>query len=226
MRGKSRPAVVERIRLMLLHPRTLFRTSLARLLATEPDIELVAECANPEEALEGLETTRPGVVLFDFAVWRDLVPAACDMGHPGKFLAIAEEIDAAPCARALSQGISGVFLVSDSPTRLVQAIRVVASGEVWVDRRLIQLLADRYPQHEDLCLDALPEREQAVLRGILSGLTNRKIADHIGASESTVKSTLQLLFSKTGVRTRSQLVKIMLADASSFAKQAENHSAQ
>ncbi len=53
-----------------------------------------------------------------------------------------------------------------------------------------------------------------MLRGVLSGLTNRKIADQIGASEGTVKATLQLLFNKTGVRTRSQLVKIMLADAS------------
>ena len=49
-------------------------------------------------------------------------------------------------------------------------------------------------------------------RGILAGLTNRQIADQIGASEATVKATLQHLFDKTGVRTRSQLVRIMLAE--------------
>jgi two-component system, NarL family, nitrate/nitrite response regulator NarL len=87
---------------------------------------------------------------------------------------------------------------------------MVANGESWVDRKVIQLLADRYPQHEELHLDGLAEREQAVLRGILSGLTNRKIADQIGLSEATVKATLQNLFHKTGVRTRSQLVRIML----------------
>ena len=67
-------------------------------------------------------------------------------------------------------------------------------------------------QGEDLRLDSLAGREQAVLRGILSGLTNRKIADRLGLSEAAVKATLQQLFDKTGVRTRSQLVRIMLAD--------------
>jgi DNA-binding NarL/FixJ family response regulator len=187
--------------------------SLARLLATERDFELVAECANGAEALENLPVTRPDVMLFDFSIWQDFVPSARDAGYQGKFLAIAEEIDDAHCVRALSRGVSGVILGGDSPTRLIQAIHMVVSGVAWVDQSVIQLLADRYPYHEDLRLDTLAEREQAVLKGVLGGLTNRRIADQIGASESTVKATLQQLFDKTGVRTRSQLVRIMLADA-------------
>jgi DNA-binding NarL/FixJ family response regulator len=197
---------------MLLHPQLLFRTSLARLLATERDFELIADCANATEALENLADTRPDVVLFDFGIWMDLISSARDSGFQGKFLAIAEEIDAPACVRALSRGVSGVVLGSDSPLRLVQAIHVVAGGAAWVDQNMIQFLADRYPHHEDVRLDALAGREQEVLRGILSGLTNRKIADQIGTSESTVKATLQQLFHKTGVRTRSQLVRIMLAE--------------
>jgi len=202
----------ERIRLMLLHPQMLFRTSLARLLSSERDFELVAECSNAVEALESLQDKRPEVILFDFGIWQDLISQARDAGYAGKFLAIAEEIDAAHCVRALSHGVAGVVLGCDSPARLVQAIRMVASGAAWVDQDVIQFLADRYPHHEDVRFETLAEREQAVLRGILSGLTNRKIADRIGASESTVKATLQQLFDKTGVRTRSQLVRIMLAD--------------
>lgn len=209
----------DRTRLLLLHPHALFRASLAHLLATEPDFELAAECANTSEALNSLKHVEPDIVLFDFSVWRDFICGARNAGYPGRMLAIAEEIDTAPCARLLSQGVSGVFLGSESPASLVQAIRVVASGGAWVDQSLIRLLAERYPYHEDLHLEALAGREQAVLRGVLSGLTNRKIADQIGASEGTVKSTLQLLFNKTGVRTRSQLVKIMLADANTTAPQ-------
>jgi two-component system, NarL family, nitrate/nitrite response regulator NarL len=204
---------IERIRILLLHPRALFRTSLARLLAIERDFELVAECANGAEALENLPVARPDVMLFDFSIWQDFVPAARDAGYQSRFLAIAEEIDDAHCVRALSRGVSGVILGGDSPTRLIQAIHMVVSGVAWVDQSVIQLLADRYPYHEDLRLDTLAEREQAVLKGVLGGLTNRRIADQIGASESTVKATLQQLFDKTGVRTRSQLVRIMLADA-------------
>jgi DNA-binding NarL/FixJ family response regulator len=197
---------------MLLHPQMLFRTSLGRLLSTERDFELIGECANVEDALAGLAYARPAVILFDFSVWPDLLSGARDAGYAGRFLAIAEELDAASCVRALSRGISGVVLGCESPTRLVQAIHMVASGAAWVDQEVIQFLAERYPHHEDVRLDALPDREQAVLRGILSGLTNRKIADQIGASESTVKATLQQLFHKTGVRTRSQLVRFMLAE--------------
>jgi two-component system, NarL family, nitrate/nitrite response regulator NarL len=196
---------------MLLHPQLLFRTSLARLLAAERDFELVAECASAGEAVESFSDKRPDVILFDFGIWQSLVASAREAGYEGKFLAIAEEIDPASCVRALSQGVAGVVLGSDSPTRLVQAIHVVAGGAAWVDQGVIQFLADRYPHHEDVRLAALAGREQAVIRGILSGLTNRKIADQIGTSESTVKATLQQLFDKTGVRTRSQLVRIMLA---------------
>lgn len=204
---------------MLLHPHALFRASLAHVLATEPDFELASECGNASEALSSLNNVKPDIVLFDFSVGRDFICGAREAGYPGHLLAIADEIDAAPCARLLSQGVSGVFLGSESPASLVQAIRVVAGGGAWVDQSLIRLLADRYPYHEDLHLEALADREQAVLRGILSGFTNRKIADQIGASEGTVKSTLQLLFNKTGVRTRSQLVKIMLADPNTTAPQ-------
>lgn len=202
----------ERIRVMLLHPQILFRTSLARLLASQRAFELVAECATVEEALKSLTDARPDVTLFDFSIWLDLISKAREAGYGGKFLAIAEVVDAAPCVRALSGGVSGVVLGCDSSTRLLQAIHVVASGAAWVDQDVIQFLAHRYPHHEDVRLDSLAEREQAVLRGILGGLTNRKIADQIGASESTVKATLQQLFDKTGVRTRSQLVRFMLDD--------------
>jgi DNA-binding NarL/FixJ family response regulator len=58
--------------------------------------------------------------------------------------------------------------------------------------------------------DQLTERQQRVLRGVFEGLTNKEIAFHIGVSESAVKATLQQLFRKTGVRTRAQLVRIVM----------------
>ena len=208
-------------RLTLLHSRGLFRASLARLLAEERDFGLVAECGDASSALGSLAQSPPDVLLFDFGIWHEFVAAARRSGYQGKFLALAEELDAIGCVRALSRGISGVVLSSDSPVQLVQAIRVVAGGGAWVDQTVIQHLAERYPHHEEVHLDGLSGREQAVLRGILSGLTNRKIADQIGASEATVKATLQQLFDKTGVRTRSQLVRIAMADSNLTSGHAE-----
>jgi DNA-binding NarL/FixJ family response regulator len=84
-------------------------------------------------------------------------------------------------------------------------------GEIWVDPKVIQLMADRVDQREEERVSPLlTEREQQVLRGIFEGLTNKEIGAQLGVSDGAVKATLQQLFQKTGVRTRSQLVRIAL----------------
>jgi DNA-binding NarL/FixJ family response regulator len=112
---------------------------------------------------------------------------------------------------ALQLGAAGIFLKHNSPVTLARAIRLVASGEMWVDQKVIQLMADGVHQREELGLRRLlTDREQQVLRGIFEGLTNKEIAAQLGVSEGAVKATLQQLFQKTRVRTRSQLVRFAL----------------
>jgi two-component system nitrate/nitrite response regulator NarL len=200
------------IRLVLLDDNVLFRESLARLLAAERDLELVAQCAMPPEALSVIATIAADVLLVRFAVAKEFIPCARKDGYQGKFLVIARHIDVRDTAAVLSRGASGIFLESDCPSRLIQAIRLIANGEVWVDQKVIALLAARFPLYEYRTWGALNEREQAVLNGVIEGLSNRKIGAQLGVSESTVKTTLQQLFGKAGVRTRSQLVRIVLED--------------
>jgi DNA-binding NarL/FixJ family response regulator len=204
----------DRIRLVLLDDHVLFRESLARLLASEPDLELVAECSTPSEALKSLDGSGVDVVLVDIGIAKEFIPSARKNRYQGKCLAIARETDATGSAVVLRSGASGIFLDSDSSARLIQAIRLVANGEAWVDQKVIQLLAERYPDYEDRWFGALAEREQTVLQGVIDGLSNRKIGGKIGMSESTIKAILQRLFTKAGVRTRSQLVRIALEAAS------------
>jgi DNA-binding NarL/FixJ family response regulator len=200
----------DRIRIVLLDDHVLFRESLARLSSSEHDLELVAECAMPPQALETLSAATVDVLLADLALAKEFIPCACKAGYRGKFLVIERDIDVKGSAHVLSRGASGIFLGSDRSARLMQAIRLVASGEAWVDQKVIQLLADRYPDYEDRWRGTLTEREQAVLKSIVDGLSNRKIGTEIGVSESTIKAILQQLFNKAGVRTRSQLVRIAL----------------
>jgi DNA-binding NarL/FixJ family response regulator len=213
------------IRLVLLNEHMLFRESLARLLASEPGFELVAGCASGAEALEVLERSGADVVLLDLRVGQErsdqFMGAARRAGYAGKYLIVTSTLDAGNSAMALRLGASGVFLQSGSSARLVQAIRMVVSGESWVDPQIIQLLADRYPMSREHSLDAagLNSRQQAVLDGVAGGLTNRIIADKLGVSEGTVKATLQQLFVKAGVRTRSQLVRAALEGSFVFAAQ-------
>ena len=199
-----------RIRLLLLDDHLLFRESLARLLASELDFELVAECATPSEALESLKGSRVDVVLVDVGIAREFMPCARKARYPGKSLVIAREIDTTGSAVVLKCGASGIFLASDSSERLIQAIKLVATGEAWIDQKVIQLLAERYRHYDDRRFGALTEKEQTVLNGIVDGLSNKKIGAQAGVSESTIKAILQHLFNKTGVRTRSQLVRIAM----------------
>jgi two-component system, NarL family, nitrate/nitrite response regulator NarL len=199
-----------RIRLMLLDDHLLFRESLGRFLASEEDLELVAACTTPAEALKNLKRSEPDVVLLDMEIAKEFILCARKTRHQGKYLVLASAVDANASAEVLKYGASGVFLTSDSPNRLMQAIRLVASGEAWLDRKVVQFLAERYPRFEARWKGNLSEREQYVLRGVVDGLSNRRIGTQIGVSESTIKATLQQLFKKAGVRTRSQLVRIAL----------------
>lgn len=210
------------IRLVLLDDQALFRASLARLLSLQPGIEVVAECGSSTDALEVLSGQPVHVVLLDFehamgGTGDDdgFISMARRGGYQGRFLIVAGTADARNAALAIKLGASGIFLKSEAPDRLVQALKLVANGAVWFDHRIIQLLADQLMgplPHPDAPSSAhlLSERERRVLLGILGGLTNRKIGDNLGLSEGAVKASVQQLFHKTGVRTRSQLVRIAL----------------
>ncbi len=207
------------IRLVLLDDHGLFRTSLARSLAAEPGLEVAGECGTSAEALQIVITSEVDLVLMDFdadsGCGSEFISGARDAGYRGHFLIVTGEVDGRTAAIVLKLGASGIFLKSDPFERLLQAIRLTAKGEVWVDPKVIQVLADQaiepYPRpHEEGAAGVLEERERSVLLGILGGLTNKKIAESMGVSESAVKNIVQQLFGKAGVKTRSQLVRVAL----------------
>jgi DNA-binding NarL/FixJ family response regulator len=206
---------MERIRLLLLDDHILFRESLSRLLAGEPDFEMAASCGTTAEALAVLERTPVDIVLLDYDLGEEqggqFITAARRSGYTGKVLMVTAGMSAAESSFALKMGVSGIFLKHSSPGSLTQAIRLVAAGEMWVDQKIVQMLAEGVPIRDERELrKILTEREQQVLQGIFEGLTNKEIAASLGASESAIKATLQQLFQKTHVRTRSQLVRIAL----------------
>jgi DNA-binding NarL/FixJ family response regulator len=203
------------IRLVLLDDHVLFRESLSRLLGSEPDFQMAGDCGTLAEALDLLQRTAVDVVLLDFDLGDDhgsqFISSARRAGYQGKVLMVTAGMSASESAVALKLGASGIFLKHSSPSSLAQAIRLVAAGEMWVDQKVIQLLADGFPRQDEPPLGKLlTDREQQVLRGLFEGLANKEIASELGVSESAIKATLQQLFQKTRVRTRSQLVRIAL----------------
>lgn len=209
----------KRIRILLLDEHGLLRTSLARLLSLENDLEVAGESGSAGEALELLRVSAVDIILLDFGLGVDhaneFISAARAAGYQGRFLIVTASADASSSAMAFKLGASGIFLKAEAPERLIQAIRLIQTGAIWIDQKTIQQLAERcvgmpFRLSEPKPGAILVDREQQVLLGLLSGLTNRKIGATMGISETAVKNILQVLFGKAGVRTRSQLVRMAM----------------
>jgi DNA-binding NarL/FixJ family response regulator len=206
---------MDQTRLLLVDDHILFREGLSRLLAAEPDFEIVGSCGTAAEALEVLKGATVDLVLLDFDLGEEhasqLISSARRQGFEGKILMVTAGMSANESSIAIQLGASGIFLKQNSPGTLTRAIRMVIGGEAWVDEKVMRLLAAAVDEHEDQSsVKVLTRREQQVLQGVFEGLTNKEVAAQLGVTESAVKATLQQLFQKTGVRTRSQLVRIAL----------------
>ena len=205
---------MRRIRLLLVDDHPLFREGLARLVSSEPDFEMVAHCGTAAEALKVLSHSEIDVVLLDFDLGDEqgthFITSARQTGYMGKILMVTAGMSAKESSAVLKLGASGILLKHRSSSTLANAIRLVASGELWVDQQVIQQMADSLQGDQQSLPPTLTQREEQVLQSVFEGLANKEIAAKIGVSEALVKATLQQLFLKTGVRTRSQLVRIAL----------------
>jgi DNA-binding NarL/FixJ family response regulator len=200
-------------RILLVDDHALFRESLARFLDQEAGLKVVGGCATIEEAKAVLESQAVDLVLLDFDLGErngeDFLRMSSGVGYTGRVLMVTAGLDQVRTAALVRRGISGVVRKHDPPAALVNAIREVLAGRVWFDQHSLKSMVEQ-PQEETVTARKLTDRERQVLAGVFEGLANKQIADQLQVSESSVKATLQQLFHKTGVRTRSQLVRIAL----------------
>ena len=204
---------MQHIRLLLLDDHILFREGLQRLLVSEADFETVAECGTPGEALEVLSRCAVDVVLLDFDLEDDtgtrFIASAKGAGYKGKILMVTAGMSPLDVSVARKLGISGIFLKHNRPKSLIEAIRVIAEGGIWVDPKMTPAGTGDGIVNSSASTRLTP-RERKVLRCVFEGLTNKEMAYDLGVSRSSIKATLQNLFDKMGVRTRGQLVRIAI----------------
>ncbi len=202
------------VRILLVDDHALFRESIARLLSTEPGFNVVAHCDSVEAALAAIRKVPVDIVLLDFDLGRrdggEFMRLARQQGLTAKVLAVTAGVDKKEAVELIRSGISGIFMKHDSAALLIEGIHDVLAGKVWFDRELLQEAVEIAAIRQEPGTEQFTERERQVLSGVFEGLLNKEIAERIGLSESSVKATLQQLFAKTGVRTRSQLVRIAL----------------
>jgi two-component system nitrate/nitrite response regulator NarL len=208
--------MTDSIRILLIDDHTLFRESLARLLEMEPGFAVAGLCATVAEGHHALAEIPVDVVLLDYdlgdELGTDLLAQLGVSASGAKVIMVTAGMGASATLNAANAGVSGIVLKHSDPRRLIEAIHRVAAGETWWDPGILQPVTatGKGDDSSPTSVRSLTERQTQVLRSILDGLTNKEIAARMQASETSVKATIQELFSKAGVRTRSQLVRVAI----------------
>ncbi|QNI37722.1 LuxR C-terminal-related transcriptional regulator [Edaphobacter albus] len=199
------------IRIYLLDDHTLFREGLRRLLGSDCRFIIAGQSGDPAQALADLQTTPVDVLVLDYDLGKDnaldMLGPLQSMNFAGKILVVTAGFPDKNALALIKGGISGIFHKQESPENLQRAILEVAQGRVLIDQQYLQAVVAAAQPQETI---RFTERERITLRYLLQGLANKQIAANLDISESAVKATLQQLFSKTGVRTRSQLVLLAI----------------
>jgi DNA-binding NarL/FixJ family response regulator len=209
----------EPVRVLLADDQRLVRESLGTLLGLLPGIDLIASASDGEEAVALAEEHHPDVVLMDLRMPRvDGTEATRRLRerHPDvRVIALTTYADDESVLGALRAGARGYLTKDASGEDIRNAILTVAAGEAALDPSVHQhVVAARAGDHgraghadvgSELPDDLTP-REVEVLRLIAEGLTNAEIAERLFVSPTTVKSHINHLFTKAGLRDRTQAV--------------------
>jgi DNA-binding NarL/FixJ family response regulator len=203
----------KQIRVLIVDDHTLFRESLSRLLEADTVCKIVGACASVEDALRIVAREQIDLVLLDYDLGEKpgtlLLDESRRRGFAGPVLIVTGGMPDGVALRALDNGVSGIFLKSSPLAELTQAIGRVMKGETWIDPGMVKaLIASAHRRSAETSQESLSARERTVLRCVFEGLSNKEIGQHLGISEGSVKAALQQLFTRAGVRTRSQLVRI------------------
>ena len=203
------------ITILRVDDQPLFREGLRTLLSVQPDLKVVGEAGDGEEALKLCRTLKPAVVLMDLQMpVLDGVEATRRLHHEqpdSRVIVLTTFDDDEMVFDGLRAGALG-YLLKDAPSeKLAEAIRAAARGESFLQPSIAakvvaefaRLATKRSPPAQAL-LEPLSDREQEILALIATGATNREIGNQLFLAEGTVKNHVTNVLGKLGVRDRTQ----------------------
>lgn len=198
------------MRIAIVDDDPLVRMGLKAIVGSEQGWEVIGEAGDGEEAVAIVGATRPDVVLMDVRMpgmdgleaTRRIVAAYPDT----KVLVLTTfEVDEY-VFEAMRSGASGFVLKRVPPPELIEAVRVVATGESLIFPASTRVVIERFAATTGATLPELTDREQEVLRLLARGRSNQEIGAELFVSTETVKSHVASILLKLGVRDRTQAV--------------------
>jgi DNA-binding NarL/FixJ family response regulator len=196
------------IRILTVDDHPLLRKGIAALVNAEPDMKLVAEASNGQEAIESFRVHRPDVTLMDIQMpsvdgLEAIDRIQCDFPD-ARIIVLTTYTGDAQVLRALKAGARGYVLKEHVHKALLETIRAVHAGQKRIPPEIAAELAEHAADEE------LTSREIDVLRLIAAGNSNKLIADQLSIGEATVKSHVTNILSKLGANDRAHAVTIGL----------------
>jgi DNA-binding NarL/FixJ family response regulator len=196
------------IKVLAVDDHPLLREGIAAVIQGEPDMELVAEATNGQEAIESFRRYRPDVTLMDIQMpgmnGIDAITAIRSEFPSARFIVLTTYQGDVQALRALKAGASGYLLKNMLRKDLLDTIRAIDAGK----RRVPSIIAANLVDH--LADDALSVREIEVLQRVAAGSSNKVIAAQLVVSEATIKGHMKSILSKLGANDRTHAVTIAL----------------
>lgn len=198
----------DHIRILSVDDHDLVRKGVAAIIATEPDLTLVAEAKDSASAIRLHREHRPHVTLMDLRLpdksgiettreIREEFPEA-------RIIALTSYDGDQDIYRALEAGVRGYLLKEMVHTEVIRAIRIVHAGKRYIPQEVSEQLVGFFPEV------ALTPREVEVLTLVARGLGNREVGDLLGTAAGTVKAHVQSILSKLGAKDRTHAVTLGL----------------
>jgi DNA-binding NarL/FixJ family response regulator len=190
------------IRVIIADDHTLFRQGLKSMLRLQPDVNVVAELERASELLPTLERHRCDVLLLDLQMERNALADIEALTERVAIVVVTASERLEDALAAIRAGARGVVFKRFAIETLMTAIRAVAEGQVWMPPALQAAVAAglRGP-----AAASLTRREREIVRYVALGLRNAEVGQELGISEVTVKTHINNIFQKLGIRDRVEL---------------------
>lgn len=204
------------IRILIADDHAIFRDGLRRLLEAEPDLRVMGEASDGDEAVRLTRKLKPDVLLLDLAMPRvpgmEALEELSKMPTPVRTILLTAAVERPQIVQALQLGARGVVLKESATQLLLKAIHSVMQGNYWVGRESVSdlvktllELSPSAPEDPGKKQFGLTPREFEVISTIVAGYNNKDIALKFAISEQTVKHHLTNIFDKLGVSSRLEL---------------------
>jgi DNA-binding NarL/FixJ family response regulator len=191
-------------KIILADTQAIFRAGTAKVLAMDDDLRIIAQCPDLDRMMHAIQTFPSSLVLFSSSLRPDMMQLRALLEATGsRGIVIAENNE--PVAPYLQQGFRGVVYRNVTGQALIECVRRVATGEVWLPPQLMPQDSPEEDMVGTRVRDRLTPKEMRIVALIVQGFKNREIANRLRTTEQVIKNYLRSIYDKTGVSDRLEL---------------------